>query len=289
MKTLATLSTLSALGTSLVAAGAALFALSGPAHAATDLELWRLDCGSVVVKDLSSFSDTFAYAGQTRTLTDSCYVIRHGADYLLWDTGLPVALIGKAPDLSQPLAPSLTIDIPTQLAKIGIKPDQIGIVGISHNHFDHMGQASTFAKATLMIGAGDWESLHENPLPFGVMPALVQPWMDGKAKLDPVSGDRDVFGDGSVMMLAMPGHTKGETALLVKLPQSGPVLLSGDVVHFEEQIANNGVPPFNIDRAESLASMERMNGIAKQLNAKLIIQHDADDIKKLPTFPASAR
>lgn len=286
MKTFATLSTL---GTSLVAAGAALFALSAPAHAAADLELWRLDCGSVVVKDLSSFSDTFAYAGQTRTLTDSCYVIRHGADYLLWDTGLPAALIGKAPDLTQPLAPSLSIDIPTQLGKIGIKPDQIGIVGISHNHFDHLGQASTFPKATLMIGAGDWESLHENPLPFGVMPALVQPWMDGKAKVDPVSGDRDVFGDGSVMMLSMPGHTKGETALLVHLPKSGPVLLSGDVVHFEEQIANNGVPPFNIDRAESLASMERLNRIAKQLKAKLIIQHDAGDIAKLPTFPASAR
>ncbi|WP_105414950.1 N-acyl homoserine lactonase family protein [Neorhizobium sp. T25_27] len=286
MKTSATLSTL---GASILAAGVGLLALSGSAQAAADLELWRLDCGSVVVKDLSSFSDTFAYKGESRTLTDSCYVIRHGADYLLWDTGLPAALIGKTADLSQPLAPSLDIDIPTQLAKIGIKPDQIGIVGISHNHFDHMGQASTFAKATLMIGAADWESLHENPLPFGVMPALVQPWMDGKAKIDPVSGDRDVFGDGSVMMLAMPGHTKGETALLVKMPQSGPVLLSGDVVHFEEQIGNHGVPPFNIDRAESLASMERMNRIAKQLNAKLIIQHDADDVDKLPAFPASAR
>ncbi|MEN3148166.1 N-acyl homoserine lactonase family protein [Neorhizobium sp. IRAMC:178] len=286
MKTLATLSTL---GASVLAAGFGLLALSGSAQAAADLELWRLDCGSVVVKDLSIFSDTFAYKGESRTLTDSCYVIRHGTDYLLWDTGLPAALIGKAPDLTQPLAPSLTVDIPTQLQKIGIKPDQIDIVGISHNHFDHIGQASTFAKATLMIGAGDWESLHENPLPFGVMPALVQPWMDGKAKIDPVSGDRDVFGDGSVMMLAMPGHTKGETALLVKLPQSGPVLLSGDVVHFEEQIGNNGVPPFNIDRAESLASMDRMNRIAKQLSAKLVVQHDADDVAKLPAFPASAR
>jgi len=289
MKTFATLSTFSAFGASLLAAGAALLALSAPARAAADLELWRLDCGSVVVKDLSSFSDTFAYAGQSRTLTDSCYVIRHGADYMLWDTGLPAALIGKAPDLTQPLAPSLTVDIPAQLQKIGIKPEQIGIVGISHNHFDHLGQASTFSKATLMIGAGDWQSLHENPLPFGVMPALVQPWMDGKAKVDPVAGDRDVFGDGSVMMLSMPGHTKGETALLVHLPKTGPVLLSGDVVHFEEQIANNGVPPFNIDRAESLASMDRMNRIAQELNARLVVQHDAGDIGKLPAFPASAR
>lgn len=274
---------------SLFSLGAALLALSTPAKAAADLELWRLDCGSVVIKDLSSFSDTFSYAGETRTLTASCYVIRHGADYMLWDAGLPAALIGKAPDPSQAMAPALTVDIPTQLARIGIKPEQIGIVGISHNHFDHMGQATSFPKATLMIGAGDWESLHADPLPFAVMSALVQPWLDGKAKVDPVSGDRDVFGDGQVMMLAMPGHTEGETALLVNLPQTGPVLLSGDVVHFEEQIANRGVPPFNVNRAESLASMERMTQIAEKLDAKLIVQHDASHIGRLPAFPASAR
>jgi glyoxylase-like metal-dependent hydrolase (beta-lactamase superfamily II) len=274
---------------SLFSLGAALLALSTPARAAADLELWRLDCGSVVIKDLSSFSDTFSYAGETRTLTASCYVIRHGADYMLWDAGLPAALIGKAPDPSQAMAPALTVDIPTQLARIGIKPEQIGIVGISHNHFDHMGQATSFPKATLMIGAGDWESLHAVPLPFAVMSALVQPWLDGKAKVDPVSGDRDVFGDGQVMMLAMPGHTEGETALLVNLPQTGPVLLSGDVVHFEEQIANRGVPPFNVNRAESLASMERMTQIAEKLDAKLIVQHDASHIGRLPAFPASAR
>ncbi len=274
---------------SLFSLGAALLTLSTPAKAAADLELWRLDCGSVVIKDLSSFSDTFSYAGETRTLTASCYVIRHGADYMLWDAGLPAALIGKAPDPSQAMAPALTVDIPTQLARIGIKPEQIGIVGISHNHFDHMGQATSFPKATLMIGAGDWESLHADPLPFAVMSALVQPWLDGKAKVDPVSGDRDVFGDGQVMMLAMPGHTEGETALLVNLPQTGPVLLSGDVVHFEEQIANRGVPPFNVNRAESLASMERMTQIAEKLDAKLIVQHDASHIGRLPAFPASAR
>lgn len=274
---------------SLFSLGAALLALSTPAKAAADLELWRLDCGSVVIKDLSSFSDTFSYAGETRTLTASCYVIRHGADYMLWDAGLPAALIGKAPDPSQAMAPALTVDIPTQLARIGIKPEQIGIVGISHNHFDHMGQATSFPKAKLMIGAGDWESLHADPLPFAVMSALVQPWLDGKAKVDPVSGDRDVFGDGQVMMLAMPGHTEGETALLVNLPQTGPVLLSGDVVHFEEQIVNRGVPPFNVNRAESLASMERMTQIAEKLDAKLIVQHDASHIGRLPAFPASAR
>jgi hypothetical protein len=77
-------------------------------------------------------------------------------------------------------------------------------------------------------------------------------------------------------------------SLLVRLNNAGPVLLSGDVVHFEEQFANRGVPPFNFDRSETLASMDRLTGIAKQLHAKLIVQHDASDISMLPAFPKSA-
>jgi len=274
---------------SLITTAAALLALSAPARAAPDLELWRLDCGTVQVKDMSIFFDTFAYAGEHGTLTDSCYVIRHDSDYLLWDTGLPAALVGQKPDLSQPLAVALDADIPSQLAKIGIKPDQIATIGISHNHFDHLGQAATFPKAKLMIGAADWETFQKKPLPFAVDASLVKHWLDGKGKVDPVSGDRDVFGDGSVMMLAMPGHTEGETALLVKLPQKGPVLLSGDVVHFEKQIDNRGVPGFNADRAETLASMERLTKIADGLKATLVIQHDPSHVSRLPAFPASAK
>lgn len=273
------------------AAVASLSFASTPTRAASDLdlELWRLDCGDVIVKDLSMFSDTFAFAGKKGELTDSCYVIRHGGDYLLWDTGLPAGIIGKAPDQDAPIGVSLKTDIPTQLKQIGIKPEQIATVGISHNHFDHLGQAATFSKATLMIGAADWQTFHDNPPPFAVVPDLVKPWLDGKAKLDLVTGDRDVFGDGSVMMLSMPGHTKGEAALLVKLAKMGPVLLSGDVVHFEDNLATHGVPGFNENRADTLASMERLEAIAAGLNATLVIQHDPTHISRLPTFPESAR
>ncbi|MBW8880975.1 MAG: N-acyl homoserine lactonase family protein, partial [Asticcacaulis sp.] len=99
----------------------------------------------------------------------------------------------------------------------------------------------------------------------------------------------DIFGDGSVVMLAAPGHTPGETALLVRLAKTGAVLLSGDVVHFEQQFANHGVPPFNDDRAESLASMNRLQALATNLHATVIVQHDPDDVAKLPAFPQSAR
>ncbi len=254
-----------------------------------DLELWRLDCGEIEVRDLSLFSDTFNHIGEKRTLTDSCYLIRHDQDYMLWDAGLPAALLGAKLDATAVLAPTLAKDIPTQLAEIGVKPAQISRLGISHNHFDHVGQAATFPQATLMMGAADLAQFKDTPLPFGVDPAFIKPWLEGGSRIDPISGDRDVFGDGTVTILSTPGHTPGETSLLVRLAQAGPVLLSGDVVHFQEQFENRGVPTFNDDRAETLASMERLTGIAKALDATLVVQHDPRDIAKLPVFPESAR
>jgi hypothetical protein len=67
------------------------------------------------------------------------------------------------------------------------------------------------------------------------------------------------------------------------------VILSGDAAHFHENYESNGVPAFNYDRAETLASLERIKKIAQNLNATVIIQHDRRDIAKLPAFPAAAR
>ena len=98
-----------------------------------------------------------------------------------------------------------------------------------------------------------------------------------------------VFGDGSVIVLRTPGHTPGHSSLLVKLAQMGPVILSGDAVHFRENYDTDGVPAFNYDRAQTVASIERMKKILANLKGTIIIQHDARDISKLPEFPAFAK
>ncbi|HEV2505521.1 MAG TPA: N-acyl homoserine lactonase family protein [Mesorhizobium sp.] len=268
---------------------AAIATTAATANAAPQVELWRLDCGRIAVGDLSVFSDTLAYTGEKKTLTDSCYVIRHGNDYMLWDTGLPATLLGKPLALNEALAPTLDRTVPDQLGEIAVKPEAISLIGISHYHFDHVGQAAGFPKARLMIGKADLEALKSKPVPFGADPSLLTPWLSGGAPLEAVEGDRDVFGDGSVVMLSAPGHTPGSHALLVRLAGKGPVLLSGDVAHFEKQFETDGVPPFNTNRADSLASMARLQSMARTLGATLIVQHDADDIAKLPAFPASAK
>ncbi len=261
-------------------------ALALPAAASAETALWRLDCGEIAVADMAAFSDTFEGAGQSGTLTNSCYLIHHDDSYMLWDAGFPAALTDGPMQLG-PLTATLDTTIPAQLAEIGVAPGDVSRVGISHYHLDHVGQAPAFAGAELLISAADLAAMQVPGTPFAE-PALLTPWLKGGAVTE-VQGDHDVFGDGAVTMLRMPGHTPGSMALLVQLAETGPVLLSGDVVHFEAQFDRDGVPGFNHDRADTLASMKRLKGMAASLGATLVIQHDPAHVARLPAFPASAR
>ena len=90
-------------------------------------------------------------------------------------------------------------------------------------------------------------------------------------------------------MLYTPGHTPGHHSLLVKLPRMGSVVIIGDAAHFRENLDSDGVPAFNFNRAQTVASLERIKKIASNLKATVIIQHDARDVDKLPVFPAFAK
>lgn len=250
-----------------------------PATTAPAVSLSRLECGTnAAPTDVGlRFSDTYAYNGLKVQLVYSCYVIRHGDDVLIWDTGFAKGNAPTAPKAS----------IPELLPQLGVTPAQIKFVGLSHSHGDHIGQTSLFPQATLLVGKGDWEVLSDAKLTPNQ--SSIAPWLTGGSKVEPLTGDRDVFGDGSVVILNMPGHTPGHRSLLVRLKETGNVLLTGDLAHFHENYNNNGVPSFNTDRAATLASLDRFKQIARNLKATVIIQHDQRDIAKLPAFPASAK
>lgn len=265
---------------------AALAAIASTSALAADaakakLSLTRLDCGRATVKDFDSFfSDTHEYPVGPRNITDSCYLIRHGDQYLLWDTGFAAAIKGTQNDWG-PLVATLDQTIPEQLTKLGVKPAQISVVGISHMHGDHVGQAKDFPGAKLLVGKQDFELTKGAQDPFGA-------WRGETANVQTMhGGDIDVFGDGSVIALNLPGHTPDHMALLVKLA-SGNVLLTGDLYHSTLAREKKGVPPFNVSRAETLASIDRFERLAKSYDAKVIIQHEPADIAKLPAFPGAA-
>ena len=262
----------------LLGAAVSVLSTAGALAQTPEVTLARLDCGNGF-NDARRFSDTFAYTDPKMPFTFSCYVVKHGDDYMVWDTGYVPGSNPNAPKVS-------LID---QLAQLKIKPEQVKYVGISHFHADHTGQLPTLPNATLLIGQREWQALTAaQPMP-GANVAAFKHWISGGGKVEPQPSDKDVFGDGTVMILRTPGHTPGHQSLLVRLKEKGPVVLVGDAAHFHENYENNGVPGFNYDRAETLASLDRIKKIAANLKATVIIQHDPRDIDKLPAFPAAAR
>ena len=255
---------------------------SAKTQAATELSLTRLDCGQADFKDMNSFfSDRpGVYPPGPGKVVDSCYLIRHGDQQMIWDTGLPAATL-KKPMEQGGMTATLTVSLPDQLAKLGIKPADIDIVGISHMHGDHTGQAAAFTNAKLIIGKRDFEQTAGKDDPFG-------PWRGQGKPVQLVSADSDVFGDGSVQVIYLPGHTPDSLGLLVNL-KGGPVMLSGDTYHTTISRAKRSVPGFNTDRNETLASMDKLEALLKKTGARLIIQHEPNDVAKLPAFPAGAR
>lgn len=266
----------------LVLAFAASFASAPPSAAAPAMQLWRLDCGSILIKEFNSFfSDTLEYKSGPRTVASSCYLVRHGEQYLLWDTGYPASFRGKSEAGSLTVA-SLRVTVAEQLRALKLTPADIDVIGISHMHGDHTGQAREFSAAKLVVGKADFELTKGDKDPFG-------PWRSEGAKLQLMHGaDIDLFGDGRVVALNLPGHTPDHMALLVRLA-SGNILLTGDLYHATEARALRGVPPFNTSRAETLASIDRFERLAKVWKAKVIIQHEPADIAKLPAFPMAAK
>jgi glyoxylase-like metal-dependent hydrolase (beta-lactamase superfamily II) len=259
----------------------ALLGLPASAQTAPEVTLTRLDCGTPQAPTEVNlrFSDTYAFDGLKIQLVFSCYLIKHGNDYMVWDAGHAMTTPNVAPKVS----------LVDQLKQLNVTPAQIKFIGISHYHGDHIGQVGSFPKSTLLIGKGDWDAL-TNPKPApGVNPAPFEAWIKGEGKVEPQPADKDVFEDGTVIMLNTPGHTPGHHSLLVKLKEKGNVLLTGDLSHFQENYDGNGVPTFNTNRAETLASIDRFKKIAAGMKATVIIQHDQRDLGKLPAFPAAAK
>ncbi len=248
------------------------------------LRLYTLDCGKVKVLDANIMDDTDSYTGSLN-LVASCYVIQHGDQYMLWDAGFnPEAIKGaKDTDMFQP---KIEKTIAQSIAEINLSVSDIDKIGISHNHFDHIGQANVFKDAELFIGAADFDALFASEeVAEGLHPAFLNEWSDGE-NVKKITGDHDVFGDGSVVMLSMPGHTQGHMSLQVNLKNAGPVILSGDLYHFTDNFEHGRMPDFNWNREETLASFARMKALVEETEARFVIQHEPADFVSMPKAPA---
>jgi len=254
--------------------------------AAADVRLYALDCGHASFKDMAMFSDTGEYDGKPGEIADPCFVIRHPKGVLLWDTGLgdKFAATKEGVDVMPGLHVTVSITLIEQLHSLALSPKDVSYVAFSHFHFDHTGNANAFPDSVWILNKAELGAALSTAPPAGVAPETFSGYKTAKTQM--IDGDYDVFGDGSVRILRAPGHTAGHQVLELKLQKAGTVILSGDLYHLRANREFSRVPMMNLSRADTLASMERIERIVKNTKAHLIVQHDPQDFQALPKFPA---
>jgi len=249
------------------------------------LRLYVLYCGEAQIPDVSPWSPGFNQ-GKAMTFSDNCYLIRHGDEWMLWDSGYTDALAatpeGQPGNRGSRIRRTKTLV--AQLAELGLSPDQIRHVAFSHTHVDHVGNANLFTGATLYMQQAEYDAAFgPEPAKYGFNPAAYD-----KLRNNPVrklNGDHDVFGDASVVILSTPGHTPGHQSLLLRLTQTGNVVLSGDAAHFRENFDRRRVPGFNFSKEQTIASMDRIAQLLQSEHAQLWINHDSEQNATIPHSP----
>jgi len=243
-------------------------------------KLYILNCGEGTAGDISRWSPG-VNEGKSMDFVDSCYLIKHAQGWFLWDTGIPDA-VAAMPDGLAPADPKAVFwrrpkTLAAQLDQLGVKPSDIKAMAISHTHPDHIGNVELFPSTMLYVQKAEYEWPGADK----------QPRFKAEHPVTKLDGDRDVFGDGSVTILSTPGHTPGHQSLLVKLPNTGAVVLSGDAVHFRDNWDNRRVPSMNADKDQTTASMQKIADTLAKEKAQLWINHDKaerDGQKMAPEF-----
>jgi N-acyl homoserine lactone hydrolase len=271
---------LSALFAATLSVGAAAFTSTHSGDELVEVRLYTLDCGRIQVKDMGAFSDTGEYAGKSGKVVDPCFVIRHPKGTLLWDTGLGDKLTESKGGIDIE-GGHIQVDatLLDQLKAIGLTPADITYLSFSHTHFDHTGNANEFPGATWILNKTEIAWAESRPGAFVNLDSF-----SGykTAKTQMIDGDYDVFGDHSVVILKTPGHTPGHQSLELILKKSGVVILSGDLWHLRDNYRFHRVPANNTERADTLASIDRISSILKNTKGRLVIQHDPGDFEALP-------
>jgi len=243
-------------------------------HGETPLKLYVLDCGEISANELSLFNPVYP-AGTQKTFSDTCYLIKHRKGTLIWDAGLPDVLINFPNGFEAGGAFTAFVHktMLSQLQEINVDPASVNYIAMSHLHFDHTGNANYFTNATWLIQQPENDvAFNDQGLALQFNPDSYSALANNPRKI--LTGHYDVFGDKSVVIISTPGHTPGHQSLYLDMPQSGPIVLSGDLYHFQENRDAYAVPAFNSSIRETVHSFVLVDDFIDQVHATLWIQHD---------------
>lgn len=246
------------------------------------IKLYTLNCGSLDVADMKDLSKTGVYDGQKLTMANSCFLIRHPKGDLLWETGHEDSLADKPEgNVSGVWHSKLSTKIVDQLAQLDVTPADIDYLSLSHTHPDHAGNANKFAQSTFIVNALEREFMFSEPANsyFGKHYSALK-----QAKTITFDNEHDVFGDDTVVIKSMPGHTPGSSVLLLRLVNAGNLLFTGDLYVHANARKLKTMHSYN-DEQKTRKSRALFEALAEKEQARVIIQHEKSDFEGLPKFP----
>lgn len=248
------------------------------------LRVYALSCGSLEF-DKSLFFPANAQ-GMRIVAPVSSYLIVHPKGKVVFDTGIHCdALADPAGRLGKRIASLFAIrsrageDVVSQLAALGIKPDDIRYVVNSHFHFDHCGCNASFPNAQFLVQRAELAAARAEPKRYDA-----KDWdlpLDYRA----VDGEHDVFGDGSVVLLPTPGHTPGHQSLWIRASGATQFVLAGDACYTREHLEKTILPTNTYNAAQMTESMSNLRALRDRQGVTLLYGHDAQQWNAMPRAP----
>ncbi|MFA6817210.1 MAG: MBL fold metallo-hydrolase [Lentisphaeria bacterium] len=232
------------------------------------MKLYMFQCGTIRTKKHLLVAGPVAK--QDFVVPVPFFLIKHPKGTVLFDTGQPMSAVHCA--ATGNYIPVMTADdyISNQLKKIGLKTTDITHIVLSHLHSDHAGGIEAFSDVVCYIQKAELNKdiINKYPLRWHIL-----------------TGDYDVFGDGKIQIIFTPGHSLGHQSLLLKLEETGNVLLTADAIYTEEILKHNVMPGVFQNRDASVRTIEKIRQMYRK-GVMVISGHDPQAWGKYKLAPA---
>jgi N-acyl homoserine lactone hydrolase len=248
------------------------------------VRLYVIDCGSLAIPDTSPYQFKKEELA-TSVMSAPCFLVAHPKGTLMWDAGpVPDSNFKPGGGPGTMRYATSTKSLTSRLAEIGYSPADITYLSLSHFHWDHVGNANTFAGSTWLVRKLERDIMFTEPFSPRTEPQNYSALKNSKTTII-TTADYDVFGDGTVVIKSAPGHSPDHQVLFLKLAKTGPVVLSGDLYHYPEERKLKKIPTTEFNADQTIASRAAIEAFLKQTGAQLWIQHDFNANAKLKKSP----